>query len=142
MRGRLALGGLGVAGVAYGGWLLLQRGTGDLVATVVWLAGGVLVHDAVLAPLTLLAGVVAGRLLPPRWRGAVARTAVLLGPLTLLAVPVLGRLGARPDNPTLLDRHYWTGWAVLAGLCLLGVAFATAYDGARARRATRRPEVR
>lgn len=142
MRGRLALAALGVAAGAYGGWLLVTAGTRDLVAVAVWLGGGVVAHDAVLAPATLLGGVLAGRLLPPRWRGAAARAAVLLGPLTLLAVPVLGRFGARADNPTLLDRPYWTGWAVLVVLCLVGVALATAYDGARERRrATRRPEV-
>jgi hypothetical protein len=49
---------------------------------------------------------------------------VVLGSVTLLAVPVLGRFGARDDNPTLLDRHYGTGWLVVAGLVVLAVAVA------------------
>jgi hypothetical protein len=28
-------------------------------------------------------------------------------------VPVLGRFGAKADNPTLLDRPYWLGYAVV-----------------------------
>lgn len=118
---RIVLALIGVAAAAYGGWLLVQRGLGDLVATVVWLGGGVVAHDAVLAPLTIVAGVLAARLLPRAWLGAAARLAVLVGPLTLLALPVLGRFGARADNPTLLDRPYLTGWLVVVGLLSLGV---------------------
>ncbi len=147
--GRILLGALGVAGAAYGGWLLLQRGLADLVATVVWLAGGVVAHDAVLAPLTLLLGVLSARLLPEGWRGPAARFAVLAGPLTLLAVPVLGRFGARADNPTLLDRPYAAGWALVVGLCLVGVAVGASVGawwrgraGGAAGAATRRDDVR
>ena len=63
----------------------------------------------------------------------------MLGSVTLLAVPVLGRFGARPDNPTLLDRDYALGWVVLAVLTIAGVAVAT-YVGARdARKGSRGP---
>jgi hypothetical protein len=47
----------------------------------------------------------------------------------VVAVPVLGRFGARPDNPTLLDRPYVLGWLVLAALTLLGAAGAVAVRG-------------
>ena len=50
VRARLVLGGVGVLLAAYGVLRLLELGWDNLVATVVWLAGGVLVHDAVLAP--------------------------------------------------------------------------------------------
>lgn len=142
--GRVVLGALGVAGAAYGGWLLVQRGLADLVATVVWLAGGVVAHDGLLAPLTILLGVAAALLLPAAWRGPAARFAVLVGPLTLLAVPVLGRFGARDDNPTLLDRAYWPGWALVVGLCLVGVAVGGWWSTRRAGgavAATRRDDV-
>ena len=48
---------------------------------------------------------------PGRLRAPAAAAFVVLGSVTLLAIPVLGRFGARPDNPTLLDRHYVAGWA-------------------------------
>ena len=58
---------------------------------------------------------------------------VVLGPLTLIAVPVLGRFGAKADNPTLLDRPYWLGYAVVVGLVLLlvcgGCGATRAADG-------------
>ncbi|MEZ5095067.1 MAG: hypothetical protein R2731_02430 [Nocardioides sp.] len=73
------------------------------------------------------------RLLPGWLHGPAAAGLVVLGSLTLVAVPVLGLFGARPDNPTLLDRPYLTGWLALAGVVLAGVAVA----GLRAHRRSR-----
>jgi hypothetical protein len=53
----------------------------------------------------------------------------------VVAIPVLGRFGARPDNPTLLDRPYLTGWLVVAGLTL-GWVLLMSVLGARSRRTT------
>ncbi len=55
---------------------------------------------------------------------------MLLGPLTLLALPVLGRFGVRPDNPTLLDRHYWSGWIAVVVVVCAGI-LVTRYAGRR-----------
>ena len=80
-----------------------------------------------LALVTLALGALA---VPPGCRRRPARrwssALVVLGTVTLLAVPVLGRFGARPDNPTLLDRDYTAGWLVLAGLTLVAVVVAAA----------------
>ena len=121
MRTRLLLGALGVAVTAYGGWLLLQEDLSDLVHTAVWLAGGVVLHDFVLVPLTLLLGLVLVRLLPANLRAPVAGGLVVLGTVTLMAVPVLGGWGANADNPTILDRNYPVGWLVVAGVTMLVV---------------------
>ena len=117
---RLVLGGVGLAGLGYGLWLLV--GVRDLTSALVWLAGGVVLHDLVLAPLTVLAGVAVARVLPAALLAPVSRVAIVLAPLTLLAVPVLGRFGARAGNPTLLDRGYVGGWLLVAGLTAVGVA--------------------
>lgn len=130
---RVALVGLGVIAAAYGGWLLLDLGIDNLVDTVTWLVGGVLLHDAVLAPVTLVSAFVATRVLPAVWRGPVAAGAIVLGSVTLLAIPVLGRYGARSDNPTLLDRNYTAGWLALAGLTCAGVAVAALISTRRRR---------
>lgn len=125
--GRLVLGAVGVAGVAWGGWLLVTSQDGaQLRDAAVWLLGGVLLHDLVLAPLTLLVVALGARVLPGAWRAPAAVGLVVLAPLTLLAVPVLGRFGARPDNPTLLDRPYAAGWLLVAGLVVLAVLVAGA----------------
>ena len=121
MRTRLWLGALGVAVAAYGAWLLLQEDLSDLVDTAVWLAGGVVLHDFVLVPLTLLLGVALIRLLPANLRAPVAGGLVVLGTVTLMAVPVLGGWGANADNPTILDRNYPAGWLAVAGATILVV---------------------
>jgi len=121
MRTRLLLGALGVAVAAYGAWLLLQEDVADLVDTAVWLAGGVVLHDFVLVPVTLLLGLALIRLLPANLRAPVAGGLVVLGTVTLMAVPVLGGWGANADNPTILDRNYPVGWLVVAGVTMLVV---------------------
>jgi hypothetical protein len=122
---RRVLAGLGVLLATYGGWLLVSRQDLDqILAAGEWLVAGVLLHDAVLAPVALGAWVLVARLAGPSWRAPTAVGLVVLGSVTLLAVPVLGRFGARADNPTLLDRHYGLGWLALAGLVVLAVATA------------------
>ena len=116
MRTRVAIGAVGVLAGAYGLFTLLQRGLGNLWATAVWLAGGIVLHDFVLAPLTLALAAVVVALVPRSVRGIVTAALVVLGTVTLSAVPVLGRFGARPDNPTLLDRNYLVGWLLLVAV--------------------------
>ena len=125
MTARLALGGVGVLIALYGVFRLLELGWDNLVATVVWLAGGVVLHDAVLAPLVIVACALAVLALRSRaWRAAAAGGLVVLGTVTLTAEPVLGRFGAKADNPTLLDRPYVVGWLLVAGLVVLGTLLA------------------
>jgi hypothetical protein len=114
----------GLAAAAYGGILLLDQGGRNLVATLRWLIGGVVLHDGVLAPLTILVAVVTARLLRGRLPAAVVVGAIVLGSVTVVAVPVLGRFGARADNPTLLDRHYLLGWLVFAILTVIATTLA------------------
>ena len=121
---RILLGALGVAGGAFGAVLLLDLGPANLVAAGTWLVGGVLVHDAVLAPLTLAVGVGAVRLLRRQVPAAIVVGATVLATVTVVAIPVLGRFGARGDNRTLLDRNYLLGWLVLATLTVVAVAIA------------------
>ena len=131
---RVGLVAVGVAVGGYGGWLLLRLGWDNLVATVPWLVAAVLLHDAVWAPLVLLVAAVGGARLPRAWRTPVMVGAVVLVTVTVAAVPMLGGFGARPDNPTLLDRPYLVGWVVFAAVVTLGVLVARL---ARARRARR-----
>jgi hypothetical protein len=111
----------GVAAAGYGTGLLLEYPSADLVAVLGWLVGGVLAHDAVIAPLVIAASFLGTRLLPEWARGPMAAGLVILGTVTLTAVPVLLSRGARPDNSTLLDRNYGVGWLVLAAVVAVGV---------------------
>lgn len=122
---RLALLVLGLAAGTYGGWRLLDLGWANTRATLVWLVGGVVLHDGVFAPLVLVVTVVAVRVLPPDRLAPGVVALVVLVPVTLLAIPELGRLGARADRPTLLDRDYWLGWSLLVTLVVVAVAAGT-----------------
>ncbi len=124
MRSRLALGALGVAAAAYGALMLLDDPWSDLVSVAIWLVAGVLLHDLVLAPSSIVAGRAVPRLPAPA-RAPVVVGVVVLVAVTLLAIPVLGRFGASPGNSTLLDRNYWAGWAGIAVLIALGVVSAS-----------------
>ena len=61
------------------------------VAAAVWLAGGLLAHDAVLAPLALLVGVAVARIPDRRWRRALGIALLVSVSLALLAAPPLLR---------------------------------------------------
>ena len=122
---RLSLGATGVVLVLVGVWHLLGRGPADLVATVVWLAGGVVAHDAVIAPVVVLLGVALLPRLPAWSRGPAVAGFVVLLTVTLTAVPVLGRFGAKPDDPWLLPRPYgalWLGFALVVVAAVVGAS--------------------
>jgi hypothetical protein len=119
---RVLLGLAGLVATAYGASLLLDDGLRDLVNLATWLVTGVVLHDLVLAPLVIVLVLVGARMLPTTWRGPAAGALVVLGSVSLWAIPVLGRFGARADNSTLLNRPYWTGWALIAAITLLTTA--------------------
>lgn len=119
MRFRLLLGAVGVAMGLFGLLRFTQHDLARIVDAVVWLAGGVVVHDALFAPLVLLATAVGARVVPARVRTRVLVVLVVLVTVSVTAIPVLGGWGRRPDNPTLLDRHYVVGWCVFAAVVLL-----------------------
>jgi hypothetical protein len=121
----LLLGVLGVGGAAYGVVELLDLGLDNLGATAIWLVGGVVLHDVVLAPLTIAVVALVAATLRRPVPGPVATAAVVLASVTVVAIPVLGRFGARADNPTLLDRNYVLGWLGLATLTLVVAGVAT-----------------
>ncbi len=125
MKGRVSLGALGVVVAGWGGWTLLTNQRPDqLVAAAVWLAGGVIAHDFVLAPAVLVAGWLLVRVLPRWMRGPATAGAVVLGTVTLVAIPVLGGWGRRADNPSLLPRDYSSGWILVATIVAIAVVAA------------------
>jgi hypothetical protein len=123
---RVLIGALGVAVAVRGVWMLLANQRFDqLFSAALWLGGGVLAHDAIIAPVALGLGWVLIRALPAWARGAAAAGGIVLGSLTLVAVPVLGAWGRRPDNASLLPRDYLLGWlAVFVVIIICSTAAA------------------
>lgn len=115
-RAVLALAGLGAIG--WGTLLLLDRPDG-LASVALWAAGGVLVHDLVVAPLVVLAGVVLARVLPPRARTPVVLLLAGWGVVTVAVANVLSGRGGKPDNASLLTGDYLRAWSVGSALVLL-----------------------
>ena len=112
---------LGLAAAAYGVWLLLDLGWANTRSTLVWLVGGVVLHDGVFAVAVLAVALVSLRLLPRERLAPWVVGLVILVPVTLVGIPELGRFGARADNKTLLDRPYWLGWTVMVTLVVVSV---------------------
>lgn len=120
---RVVLGLAGVAAAAWGVALLVPQGFGaPLRSLLAFLVGGVLVHDLVLAPLTVLLGVALTRLVPRGRRAPVALAFLVWATLTVAVANVLSGQGGRPDNPSLLNRPYVEAWlALTAVLGLVGL---------------------
>ncbi|MFF4158634.1 hypothetical protein [Streptomyces sp. NPDC001678] len=117
---RIAVGTVGVALMGVGVWALLYGGAPqDPWPVVKWLAGALVLHDGVVAPLTLAAGFVVSRL---PGRRLVRGTLLVVAALTAVAYPVLFRPG-RPQNPTVLPLDYPRNWA-LAVAVTVGVTAA------------------
>jgi hypothetical protein len=92
----------------------------------IFLVAVLVVHDALLLPLSIGVGVLIGRIVPPRLRTPVRVAAVVSLAVTVVALPlVLGR-GRVPDNPSILPLNYGRGllvvyaavWATAAGFAV------------------------
>jgi hypothetical protein len=127
---------LGVAGVGWGVWLLSDDGANRLTSTVSWLAGGVVLHDFVLAPLVVLTGVAAVKLFPDRRRAVAAVAFLVWATLTAAVANVLLDVGGKPGMDSLLHRPYVVAWLVLTAVVIVA---AVAVHGLRSFRASLRP---
>lgn len=120
---RVGIAAPGVALIAYGAYRLLSEiPAEDLVSIGVWLAAALVLHDAVVAPVTVGLGVVLARWVPPRARRYVQGTAVAAALVTVIALPLIHRQGTQPSVKALLAQSYGTNLAVLvAGICAVGM---------------------
>lgn len=113
---RVLVGAAGVALMGVGASSLMD--VRDLTGVLVWLGGAVVLHDVLIAPLVLLAGLalVRGSVRRPV-RGAL----MVAGALTVVASPVLLRPGPRA-NSSVLPLDYSRNWLI----ALVAVAMVTA----------------
>jgi hypothetical protein len=86
-----------------------------------FIIGAAVLHDGVVAPITvLLGGVVVRWMVPARWRAAVAATFVMAAPITLFAIPFVRGYGRDAGNPSLLPGNYGRGLAVVIAAIVVG----------------------
>lgn len=133
----------GVALMAFGVRALLFGDTNGTrpVASAVWAAGGLVLHDGVLAPAVFVTGWLLPRVLPRRVRTVALPVLVLAGVCALLLVPHW-RSPASRQNASVNPPSSATdiALAVLVGLAALGAAHGVAaLLSARARRSSGRP---
>lgn len=119
--------GLGLMGVGVSHLLDVR----DVTDVLVWLGGAVVLHDALVAPVVLLAGLV---LVRGGARGLVRGALLVAGALTVVALPVLLRPGPKA-NATVLPLDYPRNWLLaLAAVATVTALLATAKGVRRARR--------
>ena len=86
-----------------------------------FVVGGALLHDLLVAPVVILAGVLVARAVPARARGPVQAALVVSGIVALFAWPLVRAYGLAANNPTSLPHNYG-----LNLLVVLGVVWAVA----------------
>jgi Kef-type K+ transport system membrane component KefB len=126
---RALLGLIGVASIGWGLWLLSDDGLDRWRSQAVWVVGGVLAHDAVIAPLVVIGGVAAARVWRPQTRRAIAVGFIVWATVSVAVANVLLPVGGRPDNPSLMNRPYVLTWIVFTVVIIA----VTTIAGARGR---------
>lgn len=136
---RGALVALGVVLVAWGIWLGWSTiSGGNRIHVLVWFAAGVVIHDALVAPASVLLGRFALPHLPTTARWAARALLAWVAVVLVIALPVV-RQDRRPANPTIEFGHPFVGvCAAIAG----GIAVVAGIQIALAVRARRSARVR
>ncbi|MET0929721.1 MAG: hypothetical protein ABWX74_09390 [Aeromicrobium sp.] len=128
---RLLLGAVGVGFGLWGVWLMRDFTREQLTSEAFWLAGGVVLHDAILAPVVVVIGYAASRVLPHHFRSSMATAFLVWGTLTIVFLPVLSGQGGKAGNDTILGKPYVLSWIVMT---LVLVAYAVGAAMVRRRR--------
>ena len=106
---RTGVGAVGLAMIAFGAWTFWRERDHIGVPASIgrWLLGGVIGHDAILAPVVFLGCALAGRFTGARVRRALALFLLAGGSLVIVGLPDILRSGDNP-NPTVtpLDMDY------------------------------------
>ena len=89
-----------------------------------FVVGGALLHDLLVAPVVILAGVLIGRAVPARARGPVQAALVVSGIVALFAWPLVRGYGLAINNPTSLPHNYGRNLLILLGLVWAAAAAA------------------
>jgi hypothetical protein len=130
---RTVIGGLGLAALGYGVWLIARWPSHTKpISLATWLVGGLILHDGILVPATLIVGAVLARTVRPRARRYVQGFLIVAAVVTVVAVPLVIREGKAQPGQALLTQDYLSHliWvlAAVAGLCLLAYVVRVVRD--------------
>jgi hypothetical protein len=132
---RLGVGACGVAMLAFGLWTFwrLKSHIGLPASIWRWLLGGVIGHDAILAPAVFLCCALAGRYTSARVRRALALFLLAGGSLVIVGLPDILRSGDNP-NPTVTPLDYPRNLTIALGAVALIAVLTLVPGGVRDRR--------
>lgn len=101
-----------------------------------WVVGGLIAHDAIVAPAVVAISFLLARLLPAAVRGGIQATLAVCAVLVVMSYPVLKAVGRDPNNPSLLPLDYPRNLAIVLAIVLVGGVTLTLLRAARRRRPT------
>jgi len=81
-----------------------------------FVVGGALLHDLIIAPLLIGAGVLLARAVPGRARAVVQGALAISGIVALFSYPLVRGFGLAANNPTSLPHNYAAGLLVVLGI--------------------------
>lgn len=127
---------LGLPFVAFGAYLVLNAAPWPALRSVAfWFGGGIVVHDALIAPLAILVGALVLRIVPTAARAPVQAALIITGCLAIATFPLVWGQGVDPSVPSQFPLPYGRNLLIVLALVWL---VAGAFAIARARR-PRRP---
>ncbi|QQD75594.1 hypothetical protein I8920_12315 [Curtobacterium sp. YC1] len=135
---RIVLAVIGVLVIAFGAFVLVTSVSPNRIGGLaVWLLGAVVLHDAVLSPFVVGAGLLlrrAGRTLRASVLVVVQAAIVLGSVLALVVLPEIEAKDQGPKNPTVLPFDYGTRLLLVEGALLLVVVAVLVIGVVRSRR--------
>ncbi|MDH6235979.1 hypothetical protein [Cryobacterium sp. CG_9.6] len=143
---RLGLIVLGVGLLAWGCYVLFDTVRVNRISGVaLWIVAAIILHDAILAPIVFMAGVLLRRA-GQRVGGTVIMVVqgfIVVGSImSLIVVPAMVALNYKPDNPTVLPLNYGLNLAIFWLVLVIIAAGLAAWFYSRTKRTNERPEIR
>jgi hypothetical protein len=80
-----------------------------------FVVGGALLHDLLVAPVVIVAGVLVARAVPARARGPVQAALAVSGIVALFSWPLVRAYGLAANNPTSLPHNYGRNLVIVLG---------------------------
>jgi hypothetical protein len=145
MRTRLMLGTLGALLGGYGAFRILQQPERSHPTELAkWLVAAVIVHDGVIAPVTIALGFVIATVVRPRARRYLQGALIAGLLMTAVAAPLIYRHGTQPAGTVLTSQDYvahvaWLWVLIAAGAATAYLVRVVGDRGQRASEAKDRP---